>query len=45
MEVKVRRVCDKVMTIVVFEKDVLRLNCVYALLSGRRLGEKSSFHD
>ena len=31
--------------VVVFEEDVLRLICGYALQSGRRLKEKLSFYD
>ena len=38
--VEVRRVSDRVMTVVVFEEDVLRLICGYALQSGRSLEEK-----
>ena len=34
--VEVRRVRDGVMIVVVFEGDVLRLNCGYALQSGRK---------
>ena len=33
------------MTVVVFEEDVLRLICGYALQSGRPLEEKQSFYD
>ena len=36
MVVEVRRVSDRVMTVVVFEEDVLRLICGYALQSGRQ---------
>ena len=44
--VEVRRVSDGVMTVVVvFEEDVLRLICRYALQSGRSLEEKQSFYD
>ena len=43
--VEVRRVSDRVMTVVVFEKNVLRLICGYAPQSGRRLEEKQSFYD
>ena len=42
--VDVRRLCDRLMTVVVFEEDVLRLICRYALQSGRRL-KKTVFHD
>ena len=35
--VEVRRVNDRVMTIVAFEEDVLWVICVFALQSGRRL--------
>ena len=43
--VEVRRVSDRVMTVVVlFEEDVLRLICGYAPQSGRRLEEKQSFY-
>ena len=40
--VDVRRVSDSVMTVVVFEDDVLRLIFGYAPQSGRRLEEKQS---
>ena len=43
--VEVRRVSDRVMTLVVLEEDVLRLICGYAPLSGRSLEEKQSFYD
>ena len=43
--VEVRRVSDRVMTLVVFEEDVLRLICWYALQSGRSWKEKQSFYD
>ena len=43
--VEVTRVGDRVMTVVVFEEDVLRLICGYAAQSGRRLEEKQSFYD
>ena len=42
---KVRRVSDRVILVVVFEEDVLRLICGYALQSGRRLEEKQFFYD
>ena len=43
---KVRRVSDTVMTIVVvFEEDVLRLICEYAPKSERNLDIKQSFYD
>ena len=42
--VEVRRVCDRVMT-VVFEEDVLRLICGYAPHSGRSLEEKQPFYN
>ena len=42
--VEVRRVSDRVMTIViVFYEDLLRLICGYAPQSGRSLEEKQSF--
>ena len=41
----VRMVSDRVMTIVVFEEDVLRLICGYAPQSGRSLVEKQSLCD
>ena len=41
--VEVRMVSDRVMTVVVFEGDVLRLICGYALQGGRSLEEKQSF--
>ena len=44
MVVEVRMVCDRVMTVVVFE-DVLRFICGYAPQSGRSLEEKRSFYD
>ena len=40
--VEVRRVSDRVMTVVVCEEDVLRLICGYAPQSGRSLEEKQS---
>ena len=41
--VEVRWVSDRVMAVVlVFEEDVLRLTCGYALQSGRSLEEKLS---
>ena len=44
--VEVRRVCDRVMALVlVFEEDVLRLTCGYALQIGRSLEVKRSFCD
>ena len=43
--VEVRRVCDGVITVVVFEEDVLRSICRYALQGGRRLKEKQTFYD
>ena len=43
--VEVRRLSDRVKTVVVFEENVLRLICGYALLSGRRFMEKQSFYD
>ena len=42
---EVRRVSDRVMTVVVFAEDVLRLICGYAPQSGRGLNEKQSFYD
>ena len=41
--VEVRRESDRVMTVVVFEDDVLMWICVYAPQSGRSLEEKQSF--
>ena len=38
--VEVRRVSDRVMTLVVLEQGVLRLICGYALIIGRILEEK-----
>ena len=38
--VEVRRVSDRVMTVVAFVEDVLRLICRYAPQSGRSLEEK-----
>ena len=43
--VEVRRVCDRVMTVVVFEEDVLRLICGYAPQFGRSLEEKQSYDE
>ena len=43
--VEVRRVSDRVMTVVVFEEDVLRFVCGYAPQSGRTSKEKLSFYD
>ena len=43
--VEVRRASDGVMTLVVFEEDVLRLICGHAPQSGRSLEEKQSFYD
>ena len=43
--VEVRRVSDRVMTVVVFEEDVLRLICWYAPHGGRNLEEEQSFYD
>ena len=43
--VEVRRVSDRVMTLVVLEQVVLRLICGYAPQSGRRFEEKQSFYD
>ena len=42
---EVRMVSDGVMTLVVFEEDVLRLICGFVLQSERRLEEKQSFYD
>ena len=39
---EVRRICDRVMTLVVFEEDVLRLICGYAPQSGRSFWRKNS---
>ena len=41
----VRRVSDGVMTVVVFEEDVLRQILVYAPQSGSSFEEKQSFND
>ena len=43
--VEVILVSDSVMTLVVFEENVLRLICGYAPLSGRRFCGKNSFYD
>ena len=43
--VEVRRVSDRVTTLVVFEEDVLRFICGYALQNGGSLEEKQSFYD
>ena len=43
--VDVRRVSDRVMTVVVFEENVLKLICAYAPQSRRSLEEKQSFDD
>ena len=43
--VEVKRVSDRVMTVLAFEEDVLRLICGYSLQSGRSLEEKQSFHE
>ena len=43
--VEVRRVSGRVMTVVVFEEDVLRLICGCALQGGRSFEEKLSFYD
>ena len=43
--VEVRWVSDRVMTVVVFEEDVLRLVCGYVLQGGRSFEEKQSFYD
>ena len=43
--VKVRRVSDRVIIVVVFEEDVLRLICGYAPQGRRSLEEKQSFYD
>ena len=43
--VKVRMVSDRVITLVVFEEDVLRLICGYAPQSGKSWEEKHSFYD
>ena len=43
--VEVRRVSDRMMTVVVFEEDVQRLICGHAPQSGRSLEEKQSFYD
>ena len=41
--VEVRKASDRVMTVVVFEKDVLGMICGYAPQGGRRLEEKTVF--
>ena len=41
--VEVRRVSDRVMIVIVFKEDVLKLICGYAPQSGRGLEEKHSF--
>ena len=41
-EVEERMVSDRLMTVVVFEEDVLRLICGHTLQSGRSLEEKRS---
>ena len=41
--VEIRMVSNRVMTVVVFEEDVLRWTCGYVLQSERRLEEKQSF--
>ena len=41
--VEVRRICDGVVTVVVFEEDVLRFICGYAPQSRSRLDDKQSF--
>ena len=38
-------VSDRVMSLIVFVEDVLRLICGYASQSGRSLEEKESFYD
>ena len=43
--VDVRRVSDRLMTVVVFEEDVIRLICGYVPQSRRNLEEKLSFYD
>ena len=43
--VELRRVSDRVITLVVFEEGVLRFICGYAPQSGRSLEEKQSFYD
>ena len=43
--VKVRRVSDRMMTVVVIEEDVLRLICGHAPQSGRSLEEKQYSYD
>ena len=40
-----RMVSDRVMTVVVFEEDVLRLICGYSPKTGRSLDKKQSFYD
>ena len=43
--VEVRRVSDRVMTVVVFEEGVLRLISWYAAQGGRSLEDKLPFYD
>ena len=43
--VEVRTVCDRVVTLVVFEEDILRLICGYAPQSGKSMEEKPSFNN
>ena len=40
--IEVRRISDRVMTVLVFEEDVLRLVRGYAQQGGRSFGEKQS---
>ena len=43
--VEVRTVCDRLVTLVVFEEDMLRLICGYAPQSGKSMEEKPSFNN
>ena len=43
--VEVRRVSDRVMTVLIFEEDVLRLICQYTAQRGRCFEEKLFFYD
>ena len=42
---EIGRVSNRVMTVVVYEEDVLRLICGYALQSGGCLEERHYFYD
>ena len=43
--VKISKMIDVVAVVLILEEDVLRLICVYAPQSGRRLEEKQPFYD